>query len=310
MIDLRSLEVFFWVVKLGGFGRAGERLHMSQPAISSRIGQIEARFGIRLLDRSSHRAPVPTAKGLEVYGYAERMLSLRSELVSRLGDSVALCGTARLGVSETLVHTLLGTLMRALNRLHPEVTPEITVDISPNLRAALLAGELDVALLLGPLGEPRVRDVPLRDYDLVWVACPSLGLGGGPLDLRDLARWPILSYARGTQPHAAIAALFGRADLPPARIFANASLASMLRMAMDGIGIGVLPLDLVARDIAEGRLVRLDVPPLLAPLCFTASYVATPDSRLAETVALLARDIARDSARDKPALSPAIMTCD
>jgi DNA-binding transcriptional LysR family regulator len=84
----------------------------------------------------------------------------------------------------------------------------------------------------------------------------------------------------------------------------------MLRMATDGIGIGVLPLDLVARDLAEGRLVRLDVPPLLAPLRFTASYVATPDSRLAETVALLASEIAEESLRDKPALSRIITTSD
>jgi DNA-binding transcriptional LysR family regulator len=44
MVDLRSLEVFFWVVKLGGFGRAAERLHMTQPAVSGRISQIEAHF--------------------------------------------------------------------------------------------------------------------------------------------------------------------------------------------------------------------------------------------------------------------------
>jgi DNA-binding transcriptional LysR family regulator len=50
-VDLRSLEVFFWVVKLGGFGRAAERLRMTQPAVSGRISQIEARFGVRLLDR-------------------------------------------------------------------------------------------------------------------------------------------------------------------------------------------------------------------------------------------------------------------
>ncbi len=62
MVDLRSLEVFFWVVKLGGFGRAAERLHMTQPAVSSRISQIETRFNMRLLDRSSHKAPVPTSK--------------------------------------------------------------------------------------------------------------------------------------------------------------------------------------------------------------------------------------------------------
>ena len=292
MIDLRTLEVFFWVVKLGGFGRAAERLHMTQPAVSSRISQIEARFNIRLLDRSSHRAPVPTSKGLEVYAYAERMVSLRSELVACLAGSAGLSGVVRLGTAETLVHTLLGSLVRQLHDLHPRVTPEITVDISPNLQASLLAGELDVALLLGPLNEPRTRNVALRDYELAWVASPGIALRMGRLELPELACWPILSYARGTHPHEQIAKLFSVANLPQVRIFANSSLASIVRMAVDGIGIGVLPHAIVERDVTEGRLRLLTVAPVLPPLHFTASYVSTPGSGVAQAVAELAGQIA------------------
>lgn len=292
MVDLRSLEVFFWVVKLGGFGRAAERLHMTQPAVSGRISQIEARFNVRLLDRSSHKAPVPTSKGLELYAYAERMLSLRSELVSRLADSAGLSGVVRLGTAETLVHTLLGSLVRQLHELHPRVTPEITVDISPNLQSSLLAGELDVALLLGPLNEPRMRNVMLCDYALAWVASPEIGIGTGRLELPELAGWPILSYARGTQPHTQIAGLFSRPDLPPVRIFANSSLASIVRMAVDGIGIGIVPRAVAERELTEGSLRLLTVEPKLPPLRFTASYIATPGSGLAQTVAELAGQIA------------------
>lgn len=293
MIDLRSLEVFFWVVRLGGFGRAAERLHMTQPSVSSRISQIEARFNVRLLDRSSHRAPAPTPKGWELYAYAERMLSLSSEMVSRLAEAADLSGVLRLGTAETLVHTLLGALLRQLHQLHPRVTPEITVDISPNLQSALLVGELDVALLLGPVNEPRVRNVMLCDYELAWVASPGLALAAGRLGVAELALWPILSYARGTLPHAQLAELFSRAELPPARIFASSSLASIVRMAVDGIGIGILPRAVADRDLAEGRLRLLDVEPALPPLRFTASYLGTPGRGLAETVAGLAAQIAQ-----------------
>lgn len=293
VVDLRSLEMFFWVVKLGGFGRAAERLHMTQPAVSSRITQIERRFQVRLLDRNGHRAAIPTPQGLELYGYAERMLALNSELVSRLSNGTKLSGTLRLGTAETLVHTLLGTLLRHLHQSHPRVTPEITVDISPNLHSALLTGELDVALLLGPITEPRIRNVAIRDYSLAWVASPELKLSGGPLELGDLARWPILSYARGTLPYAQIAELFNRPDLPPVRIFANSSLATIVRMAVDGIGIGILPLVVADPDLAAGRLRLLEVRPVLPPLRFTASYLATPGSGLAEMVARLAGEIAQ-----------------
>ena len=295
MVDLRSLEVFYWVVKLGGFGRAAERLHMTQPAVSGRVSQIEARFDVHLLDRNGHRAAVPTPKGLELYAYAERMLALNAELVSRLANQSDLSGTLRLGTAETLVHTLLGTLLRRLHDLHPRVTPEITVDISPNLHSALLTGELDVALLLGPLNEPRIRNVVLRDYPLAWVASPDLALNAARPGLPELAQWPILSYSRGTLPHAQIAELFSRPDLPPVRIFANSSLATIVRMAVDGIGIGILPHAVVDRDLAEGRLRLLDVVPVLPPLRFTASYLGTPGSGLAEMVAHLAVEVAQRS---------------
>ncbi len=294
-IDFRSLEVFYWVVKLGGFGRAAERLRMTQPAVSARIGQAEHGFRARLLDRSSHRAPVPTLKGLELFHYAERMLALRTEMLTRLGHAGEVSGVLRVGVAETLVHTLLGALVRRLHALHPGVTPEIMVDTSPNMRAALLAGEIDLALMLGPLGAPGVQSVPLGEHELVWAASPDLPIGEGRLGLRDLARWPILSYARGTAPHERLAELFARADLPQTRLFANASLSSMLRMALDGIGIGALPRAVITRELAEGGLRLLDVDPPLEPLAFTACFLANPTGGLARTVAELAGSVARDA---------------
>ena len=291
MVDLRSLEVFYWVVRLGGFGRAAERLHMTQPAVSGRIGQIEARFAVRLLDRATNRAAMPTAKGRELYAYAERMLSLRSELEATLSGGAVLSGIVRIGIAETLVHTLLGGFIQRLHRLHPDITPEITVDISP----ALLTGELDVALLLGPLTEPRVRNVLLGDYPMAWVASPNLALCPGTLDLVALARWPILSYARGTLPHAQLGALFRQPGLAPVRIFASSSLASIVSMAVDGIGIGVVPHAVAATDITAGRLRLLEVDQTLPPLRFTASYLDTPVTGLAATVADIAGQMAGGS---------------
>ncbi len=293
MNDLRSLEVFYWVVHLGGFGRAAERLHMTQPAVSGRIGQLEAAFGVRLLDRST-RTLAATPKGVELYGYAERMLALRSEMMDRLTDPADLSGTVRLGTAETLVHTLLGPLLRELYQQHPRLTPEVTVDISPNLEEALLGGELDVVLLLGPSTDPRVRSLPLQDYELSWVACPGLPVAEGCLSLAELARWPILSYARGTLPHAQLARLFARPGLPPTRIFSNSSLASIVRMAVDGIGIGTLPLAVIGRELAEGQLRLLRVEPVLAPLRFTASILVSSDAGPAQAVAELASRVARD----------------
>lgn len=297
MIDLKSLEVFHWVVKLGGFGRAAERLYMTQPAISARIAQIEARYGVRLLDRGARRALVPTAKGLALFAHAEQMLALQAEMLASLTGAAEIAGPLRLGVAETLVHTLLGPLLGRLHQRHQLVTPEVTVADSPALRAALLAGELDLALLLGPLTDPPVVNVPLGAWPLGFVAGPALALPAGKLDLAALAGVPLLSFARGTLPHAELAALAARAAPGGARIFPVSSLAAILRMAADGIGIGVVPLAVAAADLAAGRLRRLDVAAEPPPLRFTASYLRTPAAALAGAVAALAGEVAADAPR-------------
>jgi DNA-binding transcriptional LysR family regulator len=295
VIDLRSLEVFFWVVKLGGFGRAAERLHMTQPAVSARISQIESRFGVRLLERAPNRAAAPTPKGMELYACAERMLALRSEVEARLSGGARQTEIVRIGIAETLVHTLLGKLIRRLHDLFPGITPEVTVDISPNLQAMLLKGEADVTLLLGPVSDPRVRNVLLCDHEMAWVASPSLALPDGSLGLPDLARWPILSYARGTLPHAQLEALFCRPELPTVRIFASSSLASIISMALDGIGIGVVPHTVAQAELRAGRLRLLRTEHALPPLRFTASVMATSASGLPSAIADLAAQVAAGS---------------
>jgi DNA-binding transcriptional LysR family regulator len=325
MVDLRSLEVFFWVVKLGGFGRAAERLHMTQPAVSARISQIEARFAARLLDRAPNRAAVPTPKGMELYAYAERMLSLQAELEARLSGGASQSGIARIGIAETLVHTMLGNVIRRLHQRHPGITPEITVEISPTLQTMLLAGEIDVAMMLGPVNDPRVRNVLLGDYEMAWVASPALPigeamlgaatpgattpgkatpgkatlgkatLGKATLGLAELARWPLLSYSRGTLPHTQLSALFSRPELPAVRIFSSSSLASVISMAVDGIGIGVVPLAVVQTELTAERLRLLNVEHALPPLRFTASSLATAMTGLAATIADVAGQVATAS---------------
>ncbi|HEX3573968.1 MAG TPA: LysR family transcriptional regulator [Rhodopila sp.] len=305
MVDLRSLEVFFWVVKLGGFGRAAERLHMTQPAVSARISQIEARFAARLLDRAPNRAAVPTPKGMELYAYAERMLSLQAELEARLSGGASQSGIARIGIAETLVHTMLGNVIRRLHQRHPGITPEITVEISPTLQTMLLAGEIDVAMMLGPVNDPRVRNVLLGDYEMAWVASPALPIGEAMLGAAtpgkatlgpaELARWPLLSYSRGTLPHTQLSALFSRPELPAVRIFSSSSLASVISMAVDGIGIGVVPLAVVQTELTAERLRLLNVEHALPPLRFTASSLATAMTGLAATIADVAGQVATAS---------------
>ena len=295
MIDPRTLEVFYWVVQLGGFRRAAEKLRTTQPAVSSRIAALEVRLGGSLLDRNRRRRVTLTPRGTALLAYAERILALQGEMMTALADPAGgLRGTVRLGTSETIVHTWLSALIRRVHEVHPSVTLDISVDISLNLREALVKGEVDVALLLGAVAAPRVRTLPLCEYPLAWIAAPGLPLGPDAPTLAQLARWPIVTYSRATTPYLELAELLNQPGLPPARIFANSSLSSIVRMVLDGIGIGVIAPAAITRELASGALRRLDGAPPLAPLVFVASHAEMPGSGLAAAVSRLAQEVAQE----------------
>jgi DNA-binding transcriptional LysR family regulator len=303
MLDFRSIETFLWVVKLGSFRGAAQRLNTTQPAISQRIAQLEREMGVKLLNRD-HRVASPTPSGRQLMVYAEKMLELRSAMVAEVGDRTVMRGGLRLGVAETIVHTWLPRLIKSMNATYPNLSLEIEVDITPNLNARLLAQEIELAFVLGPSSAPDVRNRVLCDYSIGFLASPSLGLGTGPLALRDLAKFPIITFARKTQPYEAVRALFNRPDLPPIRLHASASIATVIHMALEGLGIAIIPSAIVENELAAGRLQQLATNVKMPPLTFSASWLASPDVAAVERVVDLAQRIAQSATSVDEAAPP------
>jgi DNA-binding transcriptional LysR family regulator len=295
MVDFKSIETFLWVVTLGSFRGAGQRLNTTQPAISQRIAQLEREMGVKLLNRD-HRVASPTPSGRQLMVYAEKLISLRAEMLAEVGNRSAMRGVLRLGVAETIVHTWLPRLIKSVNTAHPNLSLEIEVDITPNLSARLLGQEIELAFLLGPLSASGVRNRVLCDYPIGFLASPSLGLGTGPLKVQDLAKFPIITFPRKTQPYEIVRSLFNRPDLPPIRLHASASLATVIHMAIEGLGIAIIPTSIVENELADGRLQLLSTDLNIPPLTFSASWLASPDTLAVELVADLAAKIAQDSA--------------
>jgi len=295
MVDFKSIETFLWVVTLGNFRAAGEKLNTTQPAISQRIAQLERELGVKLLNRD-HRVPSPTPSGRQLMVYAEKLMGLRSEMMAEVSDRSAMRGVLRLGVAETIVHTWLSRLIKSVNTAYPNLSLEIEVDITPNLTARLLAQEIELAFMLGPLSASSVRNRALCDYPIGFLASPSLGLGHGPLKVYDLAKFPIITFPRKTQPYEVVRALFNRPDLPPIRLHASASLATVIHMAIEGLGIAVIPTAIVENELADGRLQLLSTDLKISPLTFAASWLASPDTVAVELVADLAGRIAQSNA--------------
>ncbi len=295
MAEFKTLETFVWVVKLGSFHGAAAKLSATQPAISQRIAQLEAEFGVQLLKRKS-RPVVATKEGRDLLIHAERLLRMRDEMEKALADRSAVRGVLRLGVSETIVHTWLSRFIDLVAEMYPSLALEIEVDISVNLRERLVAQHIDLAFLLGPVSAPSIRNRDLCRFPLAFIASPALSLPAGPVPLAALATHPLITFSRRTRPYMEISELFARPDLPPIRLHATASLAPAVRMALDSRAIAIIPPAIVAQEIAAKKLRIIRSENALPELSFTASWPNNPGNSIAERIA----DIAITCAKAEP----------
>lgn len=289
-MDFKTLEMFVWIARLGSFRAAAQRLYTTQPAVSARIANLERNLGVALFDRSGRNA-VLTVKGRDLVAYAERILSLRGEMLNAVGDASALQGSIRLGVAETIVYTWLPRLIELLNEAYPAVVLELDVDISRNLADKLARHALDIAFLMGPLSQPDTARHALSSYRLSWVASPHMALPDAPVALRDLARIPIITYPRQSQPYVAINRLL-KTTGERIRIHASSSLATIVRMTVDGIGVSALPTEIIQRELKAGDLKIFSAEGELPKLDFMIAYGTDPESPVTRAVGKLALSIA------------------
>jgi DNA-binding transcriptional LysR family regulator len=294
MLDVRLLQAFFWVAKLGGFHKAAAQLNITQPAVSQRVAQLEHLLGTRLIART-RRSLFCTEKGLGLLAYVEQILSLHDAMRHAIAAPQAVHGTLRLGVSETIVHTWLPDFMRALNERHPHLAVEIDAGASPSLEDKLLAHEIDLGFLVLPLTHADLEMTGLGRFPMAFVASPSLELGGRRISLERLAQYPIITFARGTEAHFEVQRIY--AELPAPRLHASSTLWPMVKMAVDGLAVACIPPAVVDRELIEGELQIVKTSAALADLSFAACWRRTPERHMAKAVAKLAAEIATAASR-------------
>lgn len=292
-INLTQLQTFLWVATLRSFRKTAEKLNTTQPAISSRIARLEETLGVRLFERDTSFIRL-TAKGLELVPYAEKLLRTSALLVDRIGQNEDLAGILRLGVSETIVHTWLPAFITGLHRKYPTIEVEIVVDATINLRRELTERSLDFAFLMGPLSDFQIENHDLIEFEIVWAASPSLNIQTArPVTLDELADNPLITYARNTRPYAELARQLRKYTELPARIFPSSSLAAILRMALDGIGVATLPRQMIQKELASGSLQEIHCEWRPPRLKFTASYPTEPYNPVTEKIIDHALEITR-----------------
>ncbi|MEO1639841.1 MAG: LysR family transcriptional regulator [Pseudomonadota bacterium] len=281
---LEHLRTMQTVARLRSVSRAAEVLHLTQPAVTSRIKALEDAVGAPIFERASGGMR-PTKRGDLLLQYAEQFQYLSDLVEENVVDAAGMDRLMRLGVSETVAQSWLPEFVGALYSRFPQLKIELSVDISINLRQQLLGNEIDLAVLLGPVSDYTVNNVVLPEVPLGWFKAADTD----PDAAVDFSAVPIATYAKNTRPYRELRSTLFERYGPDVSLFPSSSLSSCFRMVEAGMCVGALPLAMGEKLVAEGKLRLFDPGWTPKPLSFSASYLADPRSHLLASAAEIAQ---------------------
>lgn len=291
-LTLAQLDAFVWIAQLGSFHRAASRLNISQPTISQRIRQLEEAVGVSLFERQGHSTTL-NEHGEELLELARDMVLLSKRIETRFAPVGESRGVIRLGLPESVAAICLSAMVQKIAELAPLLRLDVTVDMSTVINRKLMNLSLDVAILADPEVAPPIKLVPIGQNPLAWLGSPGI-LPATEVTPADLARFRILTTPEFSHTAAVVTEWFRISGVQPARFSICNSLAMIIRLICDGVGIGVLPLAMVQQELASGALVRLCSNPPLRNRTLQAVYhtqgVGAPGHAV-EAVVHVAREI-------------------
>jgi LysR family hydrogen peroxide-inducible transcriptional activator len=240
--SLRQLQYAVAVADTGGFGRAAELCHVSQPSLSAQVAKLEAALGVRLFERD-RRHVLLTRAGEILLAEARRVLGSADDLASAARQLLdPLAGTLRIGVIGTVSPYLLSEIVPALRREFPRLTLLWTEEKTGPLLDDLGTGRLDGVLLALVAGTDAYEHQLVGEDDFVLAGPPGHPLLASkrPVDPRELEGAQVLLLADGHCFRDQALALCGTAGAEPAD-FRATSLGTLVQVVAGGAGVTLLP---------------------------------------------------------------------
>jgi DNA-binding transcriptional LysR family regulator len=245
-IDLRQLRYFVTVAEELHFGRAAERLHMTQPPLSQAIAAFEEALGAPLFERSRRQVTL-TPAGAALLPEARRLLEAASslpELVRRAASGEA--GRLALSFVTPADYSVLPPLLRDYSAAYPDVQlvlQEATTDVQVD---DLLHERIDAGLIIPPLSEKaQARLDYLRLLEEPLVLCLPSGLvkGSGPVALGALPALPLIIFPRKSAPalYDAILSCFHDAGIVPVIGQEAIQMQTIVSLVSAGMGLALVP---------------------------------------------------------------------
>jgi len=268
-MDFGQIEAFTQVATHSSFSRAAEQLQLTQPSITARIQALERELGEELFERGGRGVKLTDA-GRVFLPYVEHILQALQEGRDAVEEvrNIQL-GSLRLGSAITISTYVLPGILHRFCQEFPGVDVVIRTGRSEQMLNMLLSDEVQVGIIRA-LSAPEIETIPLYDDEIVLVAYPEHRFAqSGSATIGEAAREPIVLFDRGSSYYGMIHDVFRKAAVIPNVAMELDSLEATKRMVEQGLGIALVPVATVARELEQGILVRVDlsdVQPIKRPI--------------------------------------------
>ena len=258
-MTIRHMIIFRTVCE-NGFNstKAAEVLHMTQPAVSLAIKELEQYYGVHLFDRIGRRLQITDA-GKHFLQYAIHISDLFSDMETGLRDWDSK-GVLRIGASITIGSQFLPRYVKAFTEICPGLDVRVTVDQSERLEQKIMANELDCALIEGIAHDPNIVSEAYMEDHLSIICSRDKGWKQGQVvSIEDFQRQRFLLREIGSGTREVFDRVVEQAGIHITPVWEAMSTTALVNAVINGLGIAVLPHRMILPALRQGLVCTVKV---------------------------------------------------
>lgn len=266
----RRLQVFHTVARLLSFTKAAESLHMTQPAVTFQIRQLEEHFNTRLFDRTHNRISL-TEAGEKVYEYSDRILALYGEMDNKVRELTGdVSGVLLIGASTTIAEYVLPSLLGEFKIKYPSVNIRLSVSNSVGVVHMVENNTVDVGIVESPITNKNLAVEVCWHDNLVFICPPDHELAKEKsIPVTKLKDLPFICREEGSGTREFICAHLDKSNISMQEMNISLEVGSPegIKSAVEaGLGVSVVSVATVIKELKLHTLVALPLdPPLERP---------------------------------------------
>jgi DNA-binding transcriptional LysR family regulator len=261
----RRLQVFHTVARLLSFTKAAESLHMTQPAVTFQVRQLEEYFNTRLFDRTHNRISL-TEAGQRVYEFADRIFELYAQMEDAVRDMTGeIRGVLIIGASTTIAEYMLPSLLGDFKKKYPDVNVHLRVSNSDGIVSMVENNDIDLGVVESPVMNKNLVVEECRKDRLVAIVAPQHPLAAKQqIKIPELLEYAYIAREEGSGTREVIQDYLSEQGMNPGDVHVSMELGSpeAIKGAVEaGMGVAIVSEVTIHKELQLGTLVALELDP-------------------------------------------------